>query len=454
MNRVLVLQNNERRTWSLDMLLALLFVVSLVSPFLGSAGHGLRTSWVLYFAWFLSMRYDHPQLRKRVVQEFRSRRFELAMLACWTMVVVFNALLGRGYTGIVHLRAIITLDMLVVMEITYTAMSPRSHRTIATAVLLLLGLEVTRSLPTLLSQPFLSRSIMQVGASDIYASASLAGVGEYGFYTALAIALPVFLAIAIDSHGLKRLATLISCAVFAVAIALASFMGASFLLVMGFGLVGSLVLLFGREKLRRILVLIMIGLIGLTLWASVLSKTEQGQYIFAKVVRQASSLSESGLLAGDLTARVPLWQSSWYTLLEYPLFGVGPSTGAFNPNLGFVVGAHSSWLDLPAEYGLVGFGFFVAYLLAAMRRGFVTMLRQKDIVSIGRVVACALFLLGGTYNPVAGTGQISVFVQFLALGGASLALLPSRSSARPDSAGSVAMLLKRRKEYGWPSRQL
>ncbi len=409
-------QTARRSRWSISMLLALLYVLVLVSPSLSYIGHGFVSASLLYFLWLVSVFFRGPMLRKSIRTQISSRRFELYMFACWMIFVFSNALLGRGYTGWRHFLSTVTLGMIIVMEIVFASLGDENHKTMLTLITILLGLETMRALPTLWSDPTLARTRMFLGG-EVSERAALAGVGEYGFYTACAIGMPTMLAAAMEKRGLLRLLLLLSCGAIGLAVLLATFMGATLLMIVGVAFVVLLVVFAGRHRLRAIAVLLVIVPIGVILWDS-FRDSAPVNFFLDKVQRQSSSVLAYGLVEGDLTGRAPLWESSLRTFMENPLFGIGPSTGQSNPNLIHRVSGHSSWLDIPAEYGLVGLGFYAMFLVAAIRRAVVsTRTGRSRVFSLACIVGCVLYIVGGAYNPVALVGPVNVMFFLFVIGG-------------------------------------
>lgn len=405
-------------------LLAVGFILALVSPFVSHVGHGLVAAWLLYLSWIILVTLEAPSIWDRVLREAIGRKLELLMYACWLAIIFVNVALGRGYSGIVQLEIALTVGMVLLMDLVYVAKGDRIRNTLITLLIILLGGEALRSLPVLWSEPLLARWSMFYGASSQLAEhAALASVGEYGLYTGFAIALPIFFALSMGSTRYKRIVLILACIAISIAVILATFMGAILLLAIG---LGGLVLLYvwfnrryiSRKRIRFFASLFSVALFGIFIWEGFLSTSSQGMLFTDKVTRQVNSVLESGISEGDLTGRSALWAMSINTFLENPLFGVGPSTNTDNPNMGVIVGGHSSWLDLPAEYGVIGFGFYIAFLLAIFRRVFKRFWEsKKDMLALTSLISCFIFLLCGSYNPVTFSLQVEVFFFFFAVGG-------------------------------------
>lgn len=409
---------SRQHRFSISMVPALLFVAALVSPLVSRMGHGLVLVWPAYLVWLFFKFNANQKLLWKVKQEIFRRGFTLLMFACWLIFIAVNYLLGRGYAGQTQIRVIITIGMITFMEITYTVQGGKAWRTLGTIIFIFLGLEVIWSLPTLWSQPMLARDIMESSVySNLNTQAALKGVGEYGFYTGCAIAFPFLVAWALERKRILRFLLLAVCGAIAIAIVLANFTGAVVLLVTGICFLGSFALWKGHKKIRSLIFFIFIGLFAFGTWSLFLKTSTQGEFLINRISSEVSGVLARGLIEGDTTNRAIYWKMSLNTFLDNPLVGVGPVSGQENPFTGTLVGVHSSWLDALAEYGLIGFGFYVAFLLGSMKRVFMAVKTgQRDLLSLARLVSCLLFIIGGTYNPVTFVFSINTFIFLLVMG--------------------------------------
>ncbi|MFH1993181.1 MAG: O-antigen ligase family protein [Pseudomonadota bacterium] len=420
----------RRLSWSLSNVAGLIFLISLVSPFVGAIGHGLKTTWPAFLLWTLAIIFDRTVERKAILNVIVRQRFELLMLVCWTLVVLINFILGRGYTGGLHLINTLTFDMLVFFGIIYTAKKDDSYKIMAIWFFVLIGFEVIRSIPVILSQPFLARNITTT-MSITSESAGLSSVGEYTYYTGLANIFPALLGISLISSGFRKIELLLFCGFIGFAIAMSTLLGAFLLMISGICFMFILTpILKYRLKLGPFLLLFIFIIVAICVWQYYLNTSVQGFFLTEKLIRQVDSVFTRGLFLGDLTNRSALWEMSINTIQKYPFFGVGPSTGTYNPYYLTYVGGHSSWLDLPAEYGLIGFGFFVAFLFAAMKRTFNVFRYSKNIYSLGCIVSCIIIIIGGSFNP-SGIGSIAfTLVQFFVFSGRKESIERNNSAIR------------------------
>lgn len=406
---------------AISIALAALFIMCNVSPCLTFSGHTLRRAWAIYFLWLLTTLFWKPGAFHRTILELKHRRFEVFFLLCWLIVVLLNAAFDHGYTWDLHLLIMLNMTMVVIMGLCYSGQRDGSFELLLTTIFILIGLDVLRSLPTLWSQPGLARMVMQQTATpDMIAEASSAGVGQYGYYTGLAIVLPVIITRTIVTS--RRIRTLLWVVIGAVvlAIAIATFMGAILLMIMGLLILFFLHIKYTASRLKIIGAYLAVGLAFFAIWSIILSDTPQGVYIAEKLANQISGVATEGMKEGDKTMRWDTWAMSFRTFTEHPLLGVGPTTNRENPNLYTLVGGHSSWLDQLAEYGVLGFSFYVLFIFFAIMHlvknfNINAYTEKLKIVYSGQLVSCSLFVLGGIYNPVIIITEIYTLFYFMSI---------------------------------------
>jgi probable O-glycosylation ligase (exosortase A-associated) len=80
--------------------------------------------------------------------------------------------------------------------------------------------------------------------------------------------------------------------------------------------------------------------------------------------RFATTMAEEGERDTSATSRLELWADCWDVMQKHPLFGLGPRHWPLEAaNYGWKPGkeAHSLWMQLGAEIGLVGLGLLCAF---------------------------------------------------------------------------------------------
>ena len=405
---------------SIGMALAVIFIMLLSLPYFSYSGQGIKISWIVYLLWLLTVFTGNSLALKKTVFELRLRRFEITFLFLWLMVVMFNATLERGNTWDLHLIIMITMCMVISMTLYYAAQRNGSYETFVKIILLVFGIEVIRSLPHLWSTPSLARIITGGEANpQEMMSAGKAGVGAYGYYTGLAIVLPSVITITITSRGITRILLCFFIAAITLAISISTFMGAIFLMLLGFCCLAFFHIIYGKLKQKIFILYGVVFVLFFVAWITKLDDIEQVMYVANKIERQFSSVTADGIIGGDETGRSDLWLASMNTFLNYPLVGIGATTNRENPDLGVRVGGHSSWLDQLAEYGIVGFGCYLFFFSLAIKRIVIAFRNEKSlnnakICYLGQLISIALFVVGGIYNPVVII--IEVFVLFYILG--------------------------------------
>lgn len=383
--------------------LASLFLVASLTPLASTAGRGLRLSWVLFSAWAVTIVFVERSPLRAFARELGRRQLEIVGLGGWLTVVLANYMMSRGYTGWPHLMYTVTLVMTYTMAVYYAAIAGPSYRLILWIVICAIGLTALWSVPVLWQNPGISRELM----SPALAQESLDGgipiaLGSYGTYTSGAIAFPILLAFALRSRGATRLMALVSCVAIALAIVLATFTAS--VVVLALGIVLFFVLAFrgsGDRERKRQLTLAAALTAGCVIWVWHVGDSAQVKYVTEKFTRLVTGVQAYGVVAGDDSGRGELMTVSWQTFTSHPLIGIGPSTLQENPNLYRFVGGHSSWVDQLAEYGILGFGWYLLFLFACLLRVLRAFVANRgDMLAAGRMATCLLFIVMGFANPV------------------------------------------------------
>jgi hypothetical protein len=415
----LMVKKNTTLADCVGIALATLFVINNVSPFLTRFGHPLRRAFLIYALWGVTVLVTDTDIRQRIRHEAGRRKVELLALTGWLVTLIMNATFSRGFTWDLHLLHGINMVLTVTIGLYYSAQPNRKFDQFVALSMALLGLEVLRSLPTLWREPAIARISMQVFEvrDEFKEDAIRASIGQYGFYTALAIVIPVLLSKAFVARGAVKTSLMFSAMTFIGAVIMSTFMGAVVLLAVGATAVSILHFLVTTKKVKVLGgYLAVLLLVGFT-WGLLLAGSEQISYVFDKFTAQVTSVGQLGL-KGDQTSRLELWEMSLNTFVQHPAFGIGPTTGRENEVLHRMVGGHAAWLDQLAEYGLIGSGLYWLWLCSAIRRiasmtrkhwGF----RRMRVVCIGQLIACGLFVVGGMYNPV--TFILEMYTLFILL---------------------------------------
>ena len=226
-----------------------------------------------------------------------------------------------------------------------------------------------------------------------------------------------FWAAACNFKGLKRGALFLSCIFIALAILLSTFTGA--VLLMTLGILALFVLSYAHSPtIRMAICLIAVLAIFIFIFiVNISSDVAQIDRVISKSIRLFEGVSEYGFLTGDETMRAYLFTLSLNTFLDAPLLGIGPSTLADNPNLYTLIGGHSSWIDQLAEYGILGFGTFIAAAIAFALRATRQLFKYRNnLVIKAAFVTGILYFIGGIVNPVLFIPSIMALFYYLVLG--------------------------------------
>lgn len=110
------------------------------------------------------------------------------------------------------------------------------------------------------------------------------------------------------------------------------------------------------------------------------------------------ALVPSDRQSGDLSGRIPTWQTARALIGEDPLLGVGP--GGFEILSPYGIGAHNLFLTLALDLGLIGLALFMLLLTRGLWRGLIADGTEAD-KSFVTLFACY-------FLPIAATGHFEV----------------------------------------------
>ena len=103
-----------------------------------------------------------------------------------------------------------------------------------------------------------------------------------------------------------RVVLLLSCVAMASSIALATFAGAILLMCVGFALLAVSAVVYSHNRIRTALGFGALAGVAAIIWLGWIAPSEQGTFVLNKVRDQSMSISESGLVEGDITLRTDL----------------------------------------------------------------------------------------------------------------------------------------------------
>lgn len=155
-----------------------------------------------------------------------------------------------------------------------------------------------------------------------------------------------------------------------------------------------------RQRLRLVLItLLFLGCVMLLAWLSNVGDFQTRLSSFTRL---------------DQEGRIGIWLVAWQMFLDFPLGGLGAHLfgdlylyylaeidlpQGYIPEIGFIPWAHSIYLELLCERGLVGFGAFALLVALLIRRLYVCLRTSENpavrAIGVGLAGALGLFLMMG-----------------------------------------------------------
>ncbi|MHB9131491.1 MAG: O-antigen ligase family protein [Armatimonadota bacterium] len=431
--RTLMPDCRRERGISLAIVPAVCCIFALYNPVVRYFGKDLKTLWPLLALWVVLLLMDKCTHWRLLLAALSARQGELLLFIGWMIVLLINTLIGRGISGIPHLFTVVTTLMILLIAIYYSACHPRGYRFLSLITLAVLAVETTRSLPVLFSGTDLTRRIVLY--PSLVLEAAKLGLQGYDFYLALAIVFPCFLAWALTSRGLQRILLLIACGPIALAVMLATYTVAFYILLAGIGSYVLFASVTSRHPMRCLGVLLLVVVGCGIIWSTYLQHLDQVQFVTKKASAIFTGITESGIEDGETTGRGKRLMASLHTFENNPLWGIGPYTTIDNPFLyvhGGPIGGHASWFDQLAEYGFLGFGFYIVFFLLGVKRIIASYLAGPcRIFDMGRLVSCLLFVITGFLDPIIFGGTlITTLFYFFVIGFTPLSPSGQQTSIR------------------------
>lgn len=375
---------------------------------------GANTLVALTAVWLLCRLGEFLTGEKTWLLGLKDYTSELLCLGMFAMAVLVNILLERGITGKLHFYILCRQYLALFIICSYSRVPFVTPKRFAISVLLVLGTFAWTSLPTLIENPMLPRLTQQ---NEEYALLLLhKGITRYSSYAATAIMFPCLIVGLSTSNGpWGKLFFAVLGLGLAFTVFLSGFMAAALTLVVTVILV-SLAMLSPsiglRHRARFVFGTLTITTLTIGMAVFLSSKSEGFSYAAEKAWRIFSDTSASGLEAGDETGRYDRFRMSAKTFLANPWFGIGPVTGDEIEALqGVRVGGHASLIDQLAEYGILGFGWYLLLLGLLSKRVLRGLNDRRDPV-FARAVAITwlAFLATSIYNMTTWVSEIVVVV--------------------------------------------
>ena len=375
---------------------------------------GLNTTLALVTLWLSARVFEAAVGDRTWLPGLKDYLGELSCFGLFVIAILLNVLLHRGITGVLHLCIVCRYFAALFIICSYSRVPIATPERFALSVLLVLGLFALISMPTLIARPMLPR--LTQFDDELYLSLLYKGVTRYSSYTAEAIVFPCFLVAAAGTHGIVRKCFFGAlCLGIAFVVTISGFMAAVVTLVVSLVLL-FLLLLWRRSKAgwtsRRKLAMILTAclIVGGAFLAG--TKSEGLDFAMEKAQRLVQGILTEGLAKGDETGRYELLELSVTTFRDMPWFGIGPVTGDLTEALyGSAVGGHASLIDGLAEYGVVGFGWYLLLLGLLSRRVLLGVRFGKNRLFSSAVgIVWLAFLATSIYNVTTWVPDIVVLV--------------------------------------------
>lgn len=364
--------------------------------------------------WFLLRSGEAVSGEKTWLRGLKDYSAEFLCLGMFAIVIILNIIEQRGIAGMLHLAVIGRYLLALFIICSYSRVPFVTPHRFAFSVFLVLGLFAWISIPTLIENPMLPR-LTQLD-EELYLAMLHKGITRYNAYASGAIVFPCLVAAISSIRGkVGKLFFAVLGLGIALAIVLSGFMAALTTLV-GTSLLIYCVMVWRAKTARVQIATLGILLIGTLIigGAWLLGVGSEGLiYSEEKAARIFQGIVGGGLAEGDETGRYDLFLTSARTFLQQPWFGIGPVTGAdLNEALQATwVGGHASLLDQLAEYGVVGFGWYLL-LLGLLTKRVLRGLRfgLDPLFSKAVAIVWVAFLVTSIYNMTTWVPDIVVLV--------------------------------------------
>lgn len=407
----------------LDIILAILYIASLISPTLTALtrlNFAYPVFFIVYIGWFISVNIYYKKQGKSFTVD-KQRLPEMIALLVWLAIAAVYAFIRpegqNGYWAIIYTVMFMTVYMMDYVYTTY--MDRKVMKVLILAMMAIFAFDSLRGCLILQQEAFASRVMNATYAENFerFFALELRGLGDYPFFTASAIALPVFFYYVIKSE--RKLIMTIMYSLILAGIFYSGYTGSTMLVFVMLLFITIFTLFFYKNKKRKkqILFLVLLSIIVILLVLLVLIPADLQAEYFVKyrdllkfilgvndvempkitLNPQLGGNKEDYATLGYRTAsRVSFYYVSLKSFLQHPLFGVGAYFKTATVANG--VGNHSSWLDFLAMYGLVGcLPLIICFVLIYKRNMSCLKFRVNRAM---RVLPWMFFMGYGFVNPV------------------------------------------------------
>ena len=423
------------RSLKFDIVFAAIYIAALTSPTVSAftrTKFGYPVVFAIYITWFISCIVRARKKGKKFLID-KSRIAEVVAMVVWIVFITLTFLIGRGENG--YWALIYTMMFMTVYMIDYLYSIYNERYVLKGLMYVALFVFALHSLISafmLAKAPLLAREFNAYFFEDInyYAPFEYKGLGSYTFFTALAIAIPVFIFLAAKLRH-RILATILVLLCIAGCF-YSAYAGIIIILMIALFMMIIYALIFYKNKTHKramIIILALSVILIVNLFAWMLPHTTNEMYK-AKLRDLILATTEIDIAPnvphpsqGDPTdkeadiiynenSRIEFYKVSIKTIGKHPLFGVGPYFKTETVANG--IGNHSSWLDYLAMYGAIGCLPLIAFFILYFRR---TMVMSSFTANkIMRLFPWMLFMGYGLLNPVFTAKNFPVVLMLLAAG--------------------------------------
>lgn len=423
-----------KRYIKLDIILAVLFIISMISPTISAftrTKFGYPVIFLLYIAWFISCLIRHHRKGQKFLID-KSRIAEVSSMIVWLVVISTYYLSGSGENG--YWAIVYTIMFMTVYMIDYMYCLYNERNVLSALVFITLAVYALHSLLSILmlhNQPFLARYFNAYFYEDVafYAPFEFRGLGSYSFFTALAMSIPVFAyLVAKTKHRVIAVIMYLLCIA---GCFYSAYAGVIMLVMLSLLILLVYTLIFYKNKKRKrvllvILLLSVVLIVSLFSWIlphltnemykakirDLLTATLDIEPLPTPVPGEGDEKGQFEKPIYNENSRWEYYQVSIDTIKNKPFFGVGPYFKTKTVENG--IGGHSSWLDYLAMYGFVGcmplMMFFFFYFRRSMKMSSFTLNK------VMRLIPWAMFMGYGLLNPVLTARNFPVFLMLLTAG--------------------------------------
>lgn len=354
--------------------------------------------------------------RMRLWAMLRTRAVEITWCLIWLVVVAANELLNRGSGGpATHLIQTLygimwySVGMLATLKV-------GGNLRFVLMFLVIAGVACVVGLPAMWDNPMLARLASNGKTVEAFGDeASAKAVGIFQAYSAFSIIVAAWIGVAWHQRGVWRIAANALLVPIAASLLVTTSAAQMTLLLVS---VSAILIWYILRRFRKYrLAICGTGIIAVTAILSVLTMGDWSEYeqkpqlddarsgvggaltfAYHKAGHLALGMVTGGFYESDDSGRRELFEISWATFKEWPIFGYGPDTRLVGGGT-LHQGGHAWIIDFLAQYGILGFSPFLIFLLLVIWR-FLVWCRADpgNSFAFGCLVSLILFTLYGLKN--------------------------------------------------------